>query len=621
KYFVAVGRFVPEKGFHDLISAYATLNTKGWKLAIVGDADHEDSYSRKLRAQAAVVEGVVMTGFQSGDALKELYSNAGVFVLPSYYEGLPIVLLEALSYGLNCLVSDIPANREVPLSQERYVRPGSVKEWALKMVFMMNISLTADARAAQLKLIRDNYNWPLIASKTMQAYSEFMPPAIVNICGVNIHNLFFREVLEHIEKSIILRMPVSVVTPNVDHIVKLQNDLEFKKVYERAALVLVDGMPILWAARFLGTPLREKVSGSDLFPKVCEMASAKGWTVFFMGGREGAASKAAETFRKSYPGIKVVGTYCPPMGFEKDEFENQRIVKMIKEKRPDILFVGVGAPKQEKWIDKFKDQCQVPVSIGVGVSFEFVAGIVKRAPLWMQNAGLEWFWRLMMEPQRLWRRYLVEDAVFFSLVLNQKLSFLKNSKSALKVRAILYVAFIISLLTISVLLLPIERLQYLFVQDHFFDYQHMICAFIAAFFFSLKYLTPKNRNAFFLLLSLVACYLFLEEVFKLWLGFQLTEMRRVFYTFYILYFMIIPLFNRYIKQAAAFFQMIRLPVSPILFGVLAFIDFAVLWVMNGHHIWWRGVISTEFAESQFNFLLMSLSIWFFFDSNQDDHLA
>ncbi len=172
KYFVAVGRFVPEKGFHDLVDAYARCEAHGWKLVIVGDADHEDAYSRSLKARAAGVSGVVLTGFLTGKALGEIYSNAGVFVLPSYYEGLPIVLLEAMSYGLNCLVSDIPANREVALAQERYVKPGAIDAWAQNMALFSSSPLQDDARTAMLGLIAREYDWKDIARRTLAVYQS-----------------------------------------------------------------------------------------------------------------------------------------------------------------------------------------------------------------------------------------------------------------------------------------------------------------------------------------------------------------------------------------------------------------------------------------------------------------
>lgn len=242
------------------------------------------------------------------------------------------------------------------------------------------------------------------------------------IAGILIDSVTMSEAVHRIENIIANNDSGYVVTPNVDHIVKLQDDREFREIYENAALVLPDGLPILWAARFLGCPLKEKVSGSDLFPQLCEYSAVKGYRLFFLGGRPGAAEECREILTKKFANIVVSGCYSPPMGFENDIDENDKIVDMIKNAKPDILFVGLGAPKQEKWISRFIDDLQVPVAIGIGVSFEFTAGMVRRAPVWMQRVGLEWFWRLIMEPRRLWKRYLIDDMAFIGLILRQKFS-------------------------------------------------------------------------------------------------------------------------------------------------------------------------------------------------------
>jgi N-acetylglucosaminyldiphosphoundecaprenol N-acetyl-beta-D-mannosaminyltransferase len=243
----------------------------------------------------------------------------------------------------------------------------------------------------------------------------------INICNVFIDSLTFYEALKKIELSLQKRSPNFIVTPNVDHIMTLQHDRLFAEIYSNAYLTLADGMPLIWASKFLGTPLTEKVSGSDLFPRLCELSANKGYKLFFLGGRPGAALRAREVLEEKYPQIKIVGVHSPPYDFENDKNENDTIVRMIKGARPDILFVGLGAPKQEKWIYKYYKEINVSLNIGIGVGFEFVAGMVKRAPLWMQNSGFEWFWRLLMEPKRLWKRYLVDDMKFFWLVLKQKM--------------------------------------------------------------------------------------------------------------------------------------------------------------------------------------------------------
>lgn len=243
----------------------------------------------------------------------------------------------------------------------------------------------------------------------------------VNIGNVIIDNLTMDEALRSIETFIANRKPCYITNPNVDIVMRYNKDKEFARYYDEGALCLADGTPILWAAQFLGTPLKAKISGSDFVPRVCELANAKRYKIFFMGGRPGAGEAAQKKLLESLPNIQIVGTYAPPFGFEKDEKELAHIATMIKQAKPDILFVGLGAPKQERWIKQYHQELGVPVSMGVGVTFEFIAGIVKRSPKWMQHAGLEWLWRLCMEPRRLWKRYLIDDMPFFWLIVKQKL--------------------------------------------------------------------------------------------------------------------------------------------------------------------------------------------------------
>ena len=172
KYILAVGRFVPEKGFHDLLDGFAKTQKESWKLVIAGDADHEDQYSLNLKMKAKRVQNVVLTGFQKGQSLQELFSHAGLFILPSYHEGLPIVLLEAMSYGLSCIVSDIPANREVDLDESRYFKPGDMEGIAAKMREFIEKSLDAKERESQIEYIRENFDWEKIAAGTLEVYKK-----------------------------------------------------------------------------------------------------------------------------------------------------------------------------------------------------------------------------------------------------------------------------------------------------------------------------------------------------------------------------------------------------------------------------------------------------------------
>ncbi len=241
----------------------------------------------------------------------------------------------------------------------------------------------------------------------------------VSFAGIEIDNLTIQETINEIEELIQKEESSYIVTPNVAHIVLLQKDKEFKKIYQGARLVIADGMPLLWGAKVLGRSLKERVAGSDLLPTFCKSAAKKGYRLFFLGARPGIAARAAEILTQKNRGLRITGTYSPPFGFENDEEENGKIVRMIREAKPDVLFVGLGAPKQEKWIWKYRNRVEVPVSVGVGITFDFIAGTVKRAPLWMQRYGLEWVFRLCQEPGRLWKRYLIGNPIFIWLVLKE----------------------------------------------------------------------------------------------------------------------------------------------------------------------------------------------------------
>lgn len=231
----------------------------------------------------------------------------------------------------------------------------------------------------------------------------------IKFLNTNVDNLTMNEALEKINQLIIRKSPSYVVTPNVDHIVKLEKDIELQKVYDKADLILTDGMPLIWISKLKSNPIKEKVSGSDLFPKVCELAANKGYKVFLLGAAEGVAQKAADNLKAKYPKLIVSGTYSPSYGFEKKDDEINHIISLINEVKPDILAVGLGAPKQEKFIYKYKDKLNVPISLAIGASIDFEAGNIERAPKWMQKCGLEWFYRLCKEPKRMFKRYLIDD--------------------------------------------------------------------------------------------------------------------------------------------------------------------------------------------------------------------
>lgn len=233
--------------------------------------------------------------------------------------------------------------------------------------------------------------------------------ARIKFMNTNIDNLTMAETLHEIDKLIQKKNCSYVVTPNVDHIVRLEKDEELQKVYKNASLILTDGKPLIWISKWYKTPIKEKISGSDLFPRVCQLAANKNYTMYLLGAAECVADTAARNLMKKYPGLNIVGTYSPPFGFEKNEQEMNKIKTQIQDVHPDILIVGLGCPKQEKFMYYHCKELGVPISFGLGASIDFEAGNIKRAPKWMSNHGLEWLYRFSKEPKRLFKRYFVDD--------------------------------------------------------------------------------------------------------------------------------------------------------------------------------------------------------------------
>jgi N-acetylglucosaminyldiphosphoundecaprenol N-acetyl-beta-D-mannosaminyltransferase len=240
---------------------------------------------------------------------------------------------------------------------------------------------------------------------------------IVVLLGIPFDNLDMDATVLRIKDFILSGQPHYVATANVNFVAKAMYDEEFQEIVRLADIITADGMPLVWASRLIGHPLRERVTGSDLVPKLVSLAAREGWGVFFLGGEEGVAKEAIQRLKVLYPGLKA-DSYCPEFKPLHD-MSNAKILAVIHEAAPKMLFVSLGAGKAEKWIRMHLKELNVPVCIGVGATIDFLAGRVKRAPLWMQQAGLEWLWRIMQEPGRLFKRYLFDLPVFSASLLRQ----------------------------------------------------------------------------------------------------------------------------------------------------------------------------------------------------------
>lgn len=247
----------------------------------------------------------------------------------------------------------------------------------------------------------------------------------VELLNVSLDNISQSEFLKNCTSGI-------VFTPNVDHLMKLQSDSDFFQTYKSATYKLCDSKILFYVSRFLGTPIKEKISGSDLFPAFYEYhRNNDDIKIFLLGAREGVALKAQEKINFKVGRNMVVGAHSPSFGFEKNEEECLKIIDIINQSGATVLAVGVGAPKQENFICKYKDKLpNIKIFLAIGATIDFEAGNIKRAPKWISEVGLEWLYRLLAEPKRLWKRYLVHGPSFFWLILKQKLNLYVNPLSS-----------------------------------------------------------------------------------------------------------------------------------------------------------------------------------------------
>jgi N-acetylglucosaminyldiphosphoundecaprenol N-acetyl-beta-D-mannosaminyltransferase len=210
-----------------------------------------------------------------------------------------------------------------------------------------------------------------------------------------------------------------IETANAQFVCLARTQRHFSELLSKADMVVADGMSVVAASRLLGQPCPERVTGVDLVVHLCGKAAQTGATVYFLGGKPGKADKAGTRLCLQFPKLKVAGVDCPAMGFEKDPAQNAVVLERIKSAAPDFLFVGFGAPKQEIWINQYVESLPVKTMIGVGGSFEMLSGEWPRAPRWMQQVGVEWLFRLGLEPRRLWKRYLIGNLRFMQIIAFQ----------------------------------------------------------------------------------------------------------------------------------------------------------------------------------------------------------
>ncbi|WP_426174033.1 WecB/TagA/CpsF family glycosyltransferase [Massilia sp. TWR1-2-2] len=234
--------------------------------------------------------------------------------------------------------------------------------------------------------------------------------------GCPIDNLSMEDTLATIEGFIRSGLPHQHVVVNVDKLVKASRDEQLRRIINECALINADGMPVVWAARLLGKPLKERVAGVDLFEALMARAAAKGWRVFLLGAREDVVQAVRQTYLRKYPQLAIAGVRN---GYWSGAQEEAGVVEQIRASGADLLFVAISSPKKEQFLGRYQAAMKIPFAMGVGGAFDVAIGKVRRAPRWMQTAGLEWFFRFLQEPRRMFRRYFIDDMAFIWLLIKE----------------------------------------------------------------------------------------------------------------------------------------------------------------------------------------------------------
>ena len=249
----------------------------------------------------------------------------------------------------------------------------------------------------------------------------------IDILGVKVSAVNLELASNKIEEWIFRRIKTYVCVAPVSTIVDSQNDSGYKNIINSSGMTTPDGMPVVWIGKLKGNKNIERTYGPDLMLRMIEISAKKGFRNYLYGGTEATNNLLVQSLKKRFPSINIVGSYAPP--FRKiHELEDQSIISQINTANPDILWVGLGSPKQDFWMHEHRDKLDVPVIVGSGAAFDFLAGTKPQAPKWMQRSGLEWLFRLCCEPGRLWKRYLVGNTKFIYWLIKDSLGFSNGSK-------------------------------------------------------------------------------------------------------------------------------------------------------------------------------------------------
>jgi|HubBroStandDraft_4_1064222.scaffolds.fasta_scaffold11574_2 exopolysaccharide biosynthesis WecB/TagA/CpsF family protein len=433
-----VGRMQTRKALPLVLETLARIRDLRVKLLIAGDGEMRKSWERCVK-RLDLSSRVEFLGKVPWDEMPRVYRSADAFFFTSLRDSFGTQVLEAMGHGLPILTLDHQgvgtfvqpeAGIKVPVTSPEQTLAGLAEGIRQLALFPAKRRKMGEAALAYAK----TQTWEKRAERMSKLYGDVLSrtalhpsdpagsepihqqfeSAAFGVLGVRTHAVQVKQVVGRMQEWIRERDGCrSVAAADMHCIVEAQHDSSFKNILNATDMVVPDGMPLVWMGRRHGHILRRRVYGPDLLLAFCEKSAGRGYRHFFYGGGPGIAERLAASLGTRFPGLNVVGTCSPPFRTLSAD-EDAEIVEMINRAAPDVLWVGLGAPKQERWMHEHKDRLRVPVLVGIGAAFDLLSGKRKQAPSWMREHGCEWFFRLLQEPRRLWRRYLVYGTQFIA---------------------------------------------------------------------------------------------------------------------------------------------------------------------------------------------------------------
>ena len=427
-YILFLGRLVPEKGVHYLLKAYKGLKTDK-KLVIAGGSSFTDDYLQKIHKIAEGNSNIIFTGFVSGIELEALYSNAYLYILPSDIEGMAISLLEAMSYHLCCLVSDIKENAIISENAYASFPAGNVDGLRARLQELLDMPCEDVKRIGDRAAVEvfERYNWKDVVADTIDVYHKTLFQATqektgnvqhCKILGVNVTVTNMNQVVNDTVENVNYLKGKYYCVSNVHTVVMASGDEDYLHIQNNAAVVLPDGAPLSITCRKRGYKTAQRVTGPDFMEEMfLRSETDPNLKHYFYGSTPETLEHLKENLKSKYPKLQIAGMYSPPFR-ELTAEEDQEIIEKINSSQANIVWVGLGAPKQEKWMYRHQNSI-LALMVGVGAGFDYHAGLLKRAPKWMQDHSLEWVYRLGQEPKRLWKRYLTTNFKYMWAVMRE----------------------------------------------------------------------------------------------------------------------------------------------------------------------------------------------------------